>query len=291
MIIALTGATGFLGQLLIPRLTEKYNSATIRLIGRSEWKLAKILREHNDLYSFKKLRPLICDVRDRERVFSCLKDADLVIHTAALKRLEICNYNPQEAVKTNIIGSMNVMDACLNVGIKKSIFVSTDKAVNASNLYGRTKAVVESMVIERGKFFPEGLPILCIARYGNVIGSTGAAMPYFIARLRQNLPIPLTHPEMTRFLITKKMAWDVIEDAIDNGKQGDIIIPKELKSVSIAQSIGWLKDYLCSRSEIDLIGMWPGEKLHEEIKEGQNSSHCNLTRSEFIDMLKEDDLL
>lgn len=290
--IAITGATGFLGQALIPFLIENYHPKTIRLLGRSEFKLAQIIRGENLKYDLDQFRPMICDIRDRERVFSCLKDADLVIHTAALKRLEICNYNPQEAIKTNVVGSMNVMDACINVGVKKAVFISSDKAVNACNLYGRTKAVMESMVIERARMLGNNTPIMCVVRYGNVIGSTGAVIPYFIKLAKEGKALPITDAIMTRFLLTKKEALNTVKRTIDEGNQSEIIVPNDLKAMGIIDIATSICDYIGKPYEFVSIGSWPGEKLHEEISEGNTSDKARqVENDEFISMLKEEGLL
>jgi len=291
--IVLTGATGFLGQTLIPFLLETYKPTSIRLLGRSEWKLAQILRKYNDLYTMKLLRPLIVDVRDRERVYSVIDGADLVIHAAALKRLEICNFNPQEAIKTNIIGSLNVMDACLNVPNKpqKAIFISTDKAMHPTNLYGKTKAVVESMVVERATALGMSLPTMCCVRYGNVIASTGAVIPYFVDRAQKNLPLPITNDKMTRFMMTRKAMTVVIKEAIEEGKQGEIILPRNIKSINIRNAAEIIRDYFGSKSEIVDIGEFSGEKLHEELDFGITSEPVNISRQEFLEMLKEEELI
>jgi FlaA1/EpsC-like NDP-sugar epimerase len=290
--IAVLGATGFLGQALIPFLLKEYNPKVIRLLGRSEFKLAQIIRGNGYKYDLNKFRPLICDIRDRERVFSCLKDVDLIIHTAALKRLEIINYNPQEGVKTNVIGSMNVMDACINLGVQKAVFISSDKAVNATNLYGKTKAVMESMVIERAKMVGNGTPKMCIVRYGNVIGSTGAVIPFFISLARQGKPLPVTNLLMTRFLMTKKHALELIKTAIDKGGQGKVIIPQSIKSISVGNMVGYINRYFHSDAGMQSIGEWSGEKLHEEIVPEWSSFDADrVTYEEFIEMLKEEELI
>jgi UDP-N-acetylglucosamine 4,6-dehydratase len=290
--IAITGITGFLGQALIPFIIEHYKPESLRLLGRSEFKLAQIIRGNNFTYDLDQFRPLICDVRDRERVFSCLKDVDLVIHTAALKRLEIANYNPQEAIKTNIIGSMNVMDACLNVGVKKAIFISSDKAVKATNLYGKTKAVMESMVVERAKMVGNAQPTMCVVRYGNVIGSTGAVIPYFIKLAKEGKTLPITNGLMKRFLVTKRQALELVKIAIDKGKQGSIIIPKDLRAISVYNMALFILRYFKREEDFKIIGSWSGEKLYEDITESLNSDMVDsIGYGEFIGLLKEEGLL
>ena len=291
--IAITGITGFLGQALIPFILEHYKPEALRLLGRSEYKLAQIIRGQGYKYDLKQFRPMICDVRDRERVFSCLKDADLVIHAAALKRLEIANFNPQECIKTNVIGSMNVMDACLNLGVKKVVFVSSDKAVKATNLYGKTKAVMESMVVERAKMVGNASPIMCVVRYGNVLGSTGAVIPFFIDRAKRGEELPITNGLMKRFLVTKNEALGIIKVAIDKGKQGSLIIPKELRAISVYNMAFFILKYFNQpESKLKKIGAWSGEKLYEDMTEDINSDQVDCVNyEEFIELLKEEGLL
>jgi len=288
--VVLTGATGYLGNLLIPHIIETYKPHSLRLFARSEWKLAQILRQYNDLYDMRLLRPLVGDIRDRERVFSAIKGADLVIHTAALKRLEICNYNPQEAIKTNVVGSMNVMDACVNLNPHKAIFISSDKAYRPKNLYGITKACMEEMVRQRALAIATGNPTMTLVRYGNVIGSTGAVIPYFINLAKAGLHLPITDPRMTRFLITKKVAWETVKWAIENGKQGEVVLPTKIKSMKITDIAETINALHLNHTGTREIGMFSGEKLHEELDEGVTSENVNTTKDEFREMLKEDGL-
>lgn len=288
--IVITGATGYLGQALIPMLLE-YKPESIRLLGRNELKLSQIQRQYGDLYKNQQFRPMICDIRDRERVFSCLKDADLVIHAAALKRLEVCNYNPQEAIKTNVLGSMNVMDACLNVGVKKAVFISTDKAVEPTNLYGATKKVMEEMVLQRSIMLGNNLPKMTIVRYGNVVGSTGAVIPYFIQLAKEGKALPITADTMSRFIIAKKDAVDTVKTAIESN--ASICLPSKLKAVYIASAAKWINDYLGNEAGTYEIGMFAGEKLMECLAPVVYSDfpEYQLTQAEFIKLLIEEGLL
>lgn len=290
-VLTLTGATGYLGKAILPYLLDHYRPKSVRLFGRSEWKLTQILRAHNDTEQ-NVLRALVGDVRDKDRIFKAIKGSDLVIHAAAMKRLEICNYNPDEAIKTNVAGSMNVLDACLEHLPHKVIFVSSDKAVNPTNLYGRTKGVMESMVVNQANYLGKlSVPILNIVRYGNVIGSTGAVIPFFIDCAKNGYDLKITDPRMTRFLITRKMAWEIIKEAIESGKQGEIILPKKLMSINILKAAEYINNHFGNKSTIKEIGQWSGEKINEEIEVGVTSEHTNVDEKLFLELLREEGLI
>lgn len=287
--ILLTGATGYLGQALIPELLARYNPRSLRLFGRSESKLVDILRRHNDL-NHDRLRALVGDVRDEERVFSAVKWADLVIHAAALKRLEVCNYSPEEAIKTNVQGSLNVLKACLEHRPSKAVFISSDKAVRPINLYGMTKALMEQSVLQTARFLGIGSPRLTVCRYGNVIGSTGAAIPYFIQQIRSGNPITITHPEMTRFLLTKKDAVNIVCRSIESDDR--LILPLKLRSISMLKAVCYINQYFCTNVPLNITHPEDGEKLHEEISPEIFSNEVpEVTQVEFLDLLKEEGLL
>jgi UDP-N-acetylglucosamine 4,6-dehydratase/5-epimerase len=289
--ILITGSSGYMGKTIIPFLVEKYKPKSVRLFSRNDWRMAEQIRSYNDLYKFRLFRPLIGDIYDRERIMSAVDGCDLVIHCAAMKRLEIANYSPQEAIKVNIIGSMNVMDSCLQKKVRKAIFVSSDKAVHPTNLYGATKKVMEEMVIQRSKEVGIDNPTMCCTRWGNVIGSTGAVIPYFIKLAKENKNLPITNESMTRFIITKQMIKDTIEDAIENGKQGEVILPKNMQAVKIIDAAQWVINYLDSKSKLEVIGTFSQEKLHEEITPGITSESATMTRETFLDILKEENLI
>lgn len=281
--IFLTGATGYLGNLLIPFLLDKYHPQELHLFARNEHKLAVLKKK------YPQTTVCIGDIRDRERVKTKIEGCNLVIHAAALKRVDSGSIDPQEMIKTNIIGSMNVMDACIQLKIPHAIFVSSDKAVNPLNLYGKTKSVVESMVLERAKTLKH--TIITVIRYGNVLGSTGSVIPFFISQAKQNQPLTITNHEMTRFLITKKEVLDIISRAIIEKKQSQVILPKQLISTTIIGLAQLIKGHLCSSSEIVNIPMQSGEKIHEEIEQGISSDKYLICRDELLNILKEEELL
>lgn len=286
-----TGSSGFLGRALVPFILKNYKPKSIRLFSRNDWRMAQLLREHNDLYKYKILRPLIGDACDRERVMSVFDGVDVAICAHAIKRIEIANFCPQETIKVNVLSVMNCMDAAIQKKIKTFVFTSTDKAYHAENLYGKTKAVSEQMIIERARMLGKGSPTMVVTRYGNCIASTGAVLPYWIELAKAKKPLPLTDPKMTRFLLTRKMALDVIAQAVERGKQGEIILPKNLKSINMLDAAIWINTHFDNNAGIEEIGAFPGEKTHEELAEGISSDKHRIKPGEFESLLKEEGLI
>ncbi len=256
--ILITGGTGFLGRALTTEIL-KYNPKSIRLFSRDEVKHHHVQEEfnHNAI-----LRNLIGDVRDLDRLKKAMNGVDIVIHAAALKRLDILEYNVEEAIKTNIIGTLNVVNACLGSNVEKAIMVSTDKACSPVNTYGACKFVSEKIFTESN--YSKGsrnIKFSCV-RYGNVLESTGSVIPFFESKITKNEKIPLTDPRMTRFIISPMQAVELIFNALKYCIGGEIFVPK-LPAFKIVDLIEILHEkYNCS-NEIDLIGLRPGEKIHE----------------------------
>ena len=256
--ILITGGTGSLGQALTKRLLELDVSA-IRIYSRNENRQITMESDFQD----KRLRFLIGDVRDKERLVTALEDIDIVFHAAALKHVPLIEYNPFESIKTNVIGSQNVIDACLQQNVKKAICISTDKAVSPLNTYGATKLLMEKLFITANNYpNPQKHNTKFLAvRYGNVVGSSGSVIPKFIEQIKSNKPVTITNPEMTRFSISMKQALELILNAAISGKESEIYVPK-LKSYKISDVKETLFDILGNTGE-DIVGIRPGEKLHE----------------------------
>jgi UDP-N-acetylglucosamine 4,6-dehydratase/5-epimerase len=258
-VILITGGTGFLGRSLVREIL-KYNPASIRIFSRDEVKhheLQQELKVHKS-----KLRFLVGDVRDYERLEKATKGCDILIHAAALKRIDMIEYNVEEAIKTNILGTVNVVRASLANNIDKAIFVSTDKACSPINTYGACKFVSERIFTESN--FSKGFTktsFSCV-RYGNVINSTGSVIPFFTEKIKRGEVIPLTDPEMTRFLITPRQAVDLIFKALEYGEGGEVFIPK-IPAFKIIDLVNYLKGKYNSNSKIKVIGIRPGEKIDE----------------------------
>ena len=257
--ILITGGTGSLGTALTRRLLTT-NVDTIRIFSRDELKQVEMSSKFNE----KRLRFLIGDVRDKERLMRALEDIDIVIHAAALKHVPVIEYNPFEAVKTNVNGTQNLIEACLENNVEKVIAIGTDKAVAPLNTYGTTKLLMERLFVSANYYKGTHKTIFTCVRYGNVLGSRGSIVPLFIKQIKNNQNVTVTDPTMTRFNITMDEALDLILRAIENGKGGEIFIPK-LK----AYKVGDMKDAIIQltnkNTETEIIQVRPGEKYHESL--------------------------
>ena len=255
--ILITGGTGSLGKALTKRLLES-KVDRIRIFSRNENKQVDMENEFSD----SRLRFLIGDVRDRDRLEAALEDIDIVFHAAALKHVPRIEYNPFEAIKTNVIGSQNVIDAALKQNVEKAICISTDKAVSPLNTYGATKLLMEKLFITANNFMqlPRHRTKFLAIRYGNVFGSSGSIIPTFLKQIKNGGKITVTDTRMTRFSITMEQALDFILDCSVTGKKSEIYIPK-LKGYSIELIIETFRDLY--EVEIENIGLRPGEKFHE----------------------------
>jgi len=209
-----------------------------------------------------KLRMLIGDVRDYSRLLRAMEGVDIVIHAAALKRLDILEYNVQESIKTNIMGTLNVANACLEKEVEKAVFISTDKACAPVNTYGACKFVSERIFIESN--YSKGMKktIFTCVRYGNVLESTGSVIPFFSNKIKQGINIPLTDPRMTRFIISPQQAVELIFKALKYAVGGEVFVPK-LPAFEILDLISILKEKYNSDVKTENIGLRPGEKIHE----------------------------
>lgn len=256
--ILITGGTGYLGKHLVEKLLE-YNPHSIRVFSRDEVKHHKLqeMFNNND-----KIRNLIGDVRDYDRLLKATRGADIVIHAAALKRLDILEYNVEESIKTNILGTLNVARACEENNVKTAVMVSTDKACNPVNTYGACKFVSERIFIESN--YSKGskdTKFICV-RYGNVLESTGSVIPFFENKIKKKETIPLTDERMTRFIIDHNQAVKLIFDAIKYSEGGEVFVPK-LPAFKIVDLIEILKEKHNSELGVKNIGIRPGEKIHE----------------------------
>ncbi len=259
--ILITGGAGFLGRALTRELL-KYEPQSIRIFSRDEFKHYKMSQEFGLESTKGPLRFLLGDVRDYERLKRATKGCDIVIHAAALKRIDMIEYNVGEAINTNVFGSLNVMKACIENNVKKVVFVSTDKACLPINTYGATKFLAERIFIEGN--YSKGKSPTCLVgvRYGNVINSTGSVIPFFLEKINKGEPLPITDDRMTRFLITDKQAVNLIFNAILHGEGGEIFVPK-LPSFNIKELAKGLCDLKGKPFKYEISGIRPGEKLHE----------------------------
>ena len=256
--ILITGGTGFLGKALVKQIL-KFNPHSIRVFSRDEVK-------HHNLNSLHendpRIRCLLGDIRDKERVGRAIEGVDIVIHAAALKRLDMIEYNVAESIKTNIIGTLNVAEQCINHNIEKAIFVSTDKACSAINTYGACKFIGERIFTESNYSKGAVKTVLSSVRYGNVLESTGSVIPFFINKIKTGQDIPITDENMTRFIIDSDSAVELIFKAIKYSEGGEVFIPK-LPSFRITDLADAMKEELDSKVENYMVGIRPGEKIHE----------------------------
>ncbi len=265
--ILITGGTGFLGRQLIKDIL-KYNPAVIRVFSRDEvkhhklkeWFLSQKDLSHLDYDD--KIRNLIGDVRDYERLKKAMRDIDIVIHAAALKRLDILEYNVEESIKTNVMGVLNVVNAALAMNVEKCLFVSTDKACSPVNSYGACKFVGERIFTESNYGKGKKRTIFTCVRYGNVLESTGSVIPFFEDKIKAGQNIPLTDPRMSRFIISPEQATDLVFKALKYAIGGEVFVPK-LPSFKIVDLIQILKEKHNANNDIEIIGVRPGEKIHE----------------------------
>ncbi len=258
--ILITGGTGSLGQALTQRLLQK-NVKTIRILSRNESKQIEMESKFND----DRLRFFLGDIRDKERLVRATEDIDYVFHAAALKHVPKIEYNPFEAIKTNVIGSQNVIDACLEANVKKVICIGTDKAVSPLNTYGATKLLMEKLFVTANNYLdPKKHATKFIAvRYGNVLGSSGSVVPKFIEQIKNKKKITITDNQMTRFSITMNEALDFILKATEYGQGSEIFVPK-IHAYTIFDIKKALTEILGDYGE-EIVGIRPGEKLHETL--------------------------
>ena len=267
--VLITGGTGSLGSALTQRLLTE-NVDTIRIFSRNENKQLEMDSKFHD----DRLRFLLGDVRDYNRLTRAFEDIDIVFHAAALKHVPIIEYNPFEAIKTNVIGSQNVIDACLEEDVEKAICIGTDKAVSPLNTYGATKLLMEKLFITASNYLKkERHKTKFIAlRYGNVLGSSGSVIPKFINQIKNNGKITITDPNMTRFSISMDEALDFILKVTEIGKGSEIFVPK-LKAYSLMDVKDALFDLL-GKTDEEIVGIRAGEKVNEVLINKDEMKYC-----------------
>lgn len=262
-ILLITGGTGSFGHAVLDRfLTTEIGE--IRILSRDEKKQDDMRHSYQLAYPqfAEKIKLYIGDVRDYNSIAPAFRGVDYVFHAAALKQVPSCEFYPMEAVKTNVIGSDNVISACVANNVKKAIFLSTDKAAYPINAMGMTKAVMEKNVIARSRQMLSGDPVLCLTRYGNVMASRGSVIPLFCEQIQDGKPLTITNPAMTRFMMTLADAVDLVLYAFEHGQQGDLFVQKAPAATieTLAQAVLALKH---SDVGVTNIGTRHGEKLFE----------------------------
>ena len=254
--ILITGGTGSFGNTFVPMTLTKYNPKKIIIFSRDEmkqWDMAK--KFEGD----KRVRFFIGDVRDKERLYRALDGVDYVVHAAATKIVPTAEYNPFECVKTNVMGAMNLIDACIDKGIKRVVALSTDKASSPINLYGATKLVSDKLFVAGNSYSGSHESRFAVVRYGNVMGSRGSVIPFFMD-IKDKGVLPITDPRMTRFMISLedgvKLVWHAFEDMV-----GGEIYVKKIHSMKVTD----LARVVAPDAEQKVVGIRPGEKLHEQM--------------------------
>lgn len=259
--ILITGGTGSFGKKFTERILNEFNPKKIVIYSRDEFKQDIMAKEFRRRFpdKFNKLRFFIGDVRDRDRLYRAFKDIDYVIHAAAMKQVPACEYNPFEAIKTNIHGAQNIVDASIDCGVKKVVALSTDKAVNPINLYGGTKLVSDKLFIAGNAYSGGDGTIFSVVRYGNVAGSRGSVIPFFKGLLeRGEKVLPITDYRMTRFWITLDQGVDLVFKALKESRGGETYISKipSFKITDLAKALN-------PDGDMKEVGIREGEKLNE----------------------------
>jgi UDP-N-acetylglucosamine 4,6-dehydratase len=262
--ILITGGTGSFGHTFVPMTLAKYNPRRLVIYSRDEmkqWEMAKLYSDDH------RVRFFIGDVRDKDRLSRALNGIDFVVHAAATKIVPIAEYNPFECVKTNVIGAMNLIDACIDQGVKRVVALSTDKASSPVNLYGATKLTSDKLFIAGNSYSGSNDTRFAVVRYGNVMGSRGSVIPFFL-RLTNNDTLPITDARMTRFMITLEQGVDLVWHAFDDMMGGEIYV-KRIPSMRVTDVA-----LACAPSaKHDIVGIRPGEKLHEQMIGPEDAPH------------------
>ncbi len=270
--ILVTGGAGSFGQRFAEIILKEHNPKSVRIYDNRELAQVEMERKISD----PRLRFFVGDVRDVNRLHRAMNGADIVVHAAALKHVPICEYNPIEAIRTNIDGSINVIDASINNSVEKVILVSTDKAVQPVNLYGATKMVAEKLFVQGNSYSGDKKTIFSCARYGNVIGSSGSIVPLF-KKQKEMGEITITDENMTRFWITLDQGVHFVMQCIEDMKGGEIFVPK-LPSTRITD----LADAIAPEAKKRIIGIRPGEKIHELLLTSEESRNAKEFDGYFI---------
>tara|TARA_B110001452_G_scaffold267616_1_gene278497 strand:+ start:1026 stop:2033 length:1008 start_codon:yes stop_codon:yes gene_type:complete len=255
--LLITGGTGSFGSTILKKFKDT-DFKEVRIFSRDEKKQHDLRSEINN----PKVKFFIGDVRDKESIDNVVRGVDYIFHAAALKQVPTCEFFPMEATKTNVIGTSNVLTSAIKHGVKKVICLSTDKAAYPINAMGISKALMEKVAIANSRNSKE--TIICVTRYGNVMASRGSVIPYFIEQIKNNNPLTLTDPNMTRFLMSLDEAVDLVLFAFQNGVAGDLFIQKSPAS-SVADLAQAVKELFNSKNEMTVIGKRHGEKMYETL--------------------------
>jgi UDP-N-acetylglucosamine 4,6-dehydratase len=262
--ILITGGTGSFGKKFVKRVLQE-DIKKIIVFSRDELKQFEMSQEPE--YKDSRIRFFIGDVRDKDRLYRAFDGVDIVVHAAALKQVGACEYNPFEAIKTNIHGAQNVIEAAIDRGVKRVIALSTDKACSPINLYGATKLASDKLFVAANSYVGEKETRFAVVRYGNVVGSRGSVVPFFL-KMKKTGKIPITDERMTRFWITLDQGVQFVLESLQRMKGGEIFVPKipSMRVVDLAKAIA-------PECQLEFIGIRPGEKLHEAMISEDDARH------------------
>lgn len=272
-VVLITGGTGSFGKKFIEIMLKDYQPKKLIIFSRDELKQYEMQAAG---FHHPSLRYFIGDIRDRERLIRAMNGVDVVVHAAALKQVPACEYNPMEAIKTNIMGTSNVVEAALDAGVKKVLALSTDKAVNPVNLYGATKLAAEKLVVQSNAYAAGTATRYSCVRYGNVVGSRGSVVPVFLKQ-RESGRVTITDDRMTRFWLSLDQGARFVVSCIEQMEGGEVFVPKipSMNVVDLARAIA-------PKAHIDIIGIRPGEKLHEVMISEDESRHTVELEKMFV---------
>jgi len=271
--ILITGGTGSFGHAFVPMTLKKYNPRRLVIFSRDEikqWDMAKLYGDDS------RIRFFIGDVRDEVRLSRALDGIDYVVHAAATKIVPTAEYNPFECVKTNVIGAMNLIDACIDKGVKRVVALSTDKASSPINLYGATKLASDKLFVAGNSYAGGHDTRFSVVRYGNVMGSRGSVIPFFLS-IREKGLLPVTDPRMTRFMISLEQGVELVWHAFDDMVGGEVYVKKipSMKVTDLAKAVA-------PDAKLEIVGIRPGEKLHEQMISPEDSYYTY----EYLDHFK-----
>lgn len=267
--LLITGGTGSFGKTVLKRFIDS-DIKEIRILSRDEKKQDDLRKKLDS----DKVKFYIGDVRDISSVREAVKGVDYIFHAAALKQVPSCEFFPMEAVKTNVIGSDNVLTAAIDAGVKKVVCLSTDKAAYPINAMGTSKAMMEKVIVAKSRTVDPKDTTICVTRYGNVMASRGSVIPLFIEQIKANKPITITDPTMTRFLMNLDEAVDLVLFAFKNAQQGDLFVQKAPAS-TVGDLAETLQEMFNATNKINIIGTRHGEKAHETLLTREEHARCD----------------